>query len=345
MPIPGGLLPTLPAQQAQFNELAAVTRRAFMGFCVIQIYNNSPGMASFLASAQSAGGGVSSVTVPVQGAPLVQAGVAGYDGNFQPPPALTALRNAEFNLKLYVCPVPFLGTEGLVQVDFAIIPIVEARMNDMTNATMHLMSSDLYSTEDADDRPLHIVGLNGAIDDGSEQEVYGNIDRTENDWWKSYVRDAGGVPPTRKEMLAWIVGLNKYCGEHPSFALTDAGTWTALAQDYVGAESYVITPGTAFDTDGDRPRAAFKALDVAGVPVFFDPYVPTESNGTVWLVNSNYLNAYWHDNASFNFSGWHSTIPNYTLGYIGLLINAWELVNVKPKTCGRITGFEGVSGL
>jgi hypothetical protein len=336
------MLPTLPAQQAQFNELAAVTRRAFMGFCVLQIYNNSPLMASGLANAQSAGGGVSSVTVPVQGAPLVQAGVAGYDGNFQPPPALTALQNAEFNLKLYVCPVPFLGTEGLVQIDFAIIPIVEARMNDMTNATMHLMATDAYASITD---PLHVVGLNGAIDDGTNVVTYGNISRTANTWWQSYVRAAGGVPPTRKELLAWIVGLNASCGEHPSFAVTDAGTWAALAQDYVGAESYVITPGNAFDTDGDRPRAAFKALDCAGVPIFFDPYVPTASNGTIWLVNSNYLNFYWHDNAAFNFSGWHSTIPNYTLGYIGLLINAWEIVNVKPKCSGRITGFQGVTGL
>jgi hypothetical protein len=313
-----------------------------MGFCVVQIYRNSPGMAAFLSNSQSAGGGVSSVTVPVQGAPLVQAGVAGYDGNFQPPPALTALQNAEFNLKLYVCPVPFLGTEGLVQVDFAIIPIVEARMNDMTNATMHLMSTDLYSTTGG---PLHIVGLDGAIDNGSTINVYGNIDRTANTWWQSYQRDATGALASRKELLAWIVGLNQFGGEHPSFGLTDAGTWAALAQDYVGAESYVITPGTGFDTDGDRPRSAFKALDVAGVPIFFDPYVPTTSAGTVWLVNSNYINAYWHDNAAFNFSGWHSTIPNYTLGYIGLLINAWELVNVKPKTCGKITGFTGVTGL
>ena len=340
MPVQGGLL---PAAGPQFNELAAITRRAFIPQLIVQIYNASPLMASLLANAQSAGGGVSSVTVPVQGSPLVVASAAGYDGTFSPPPSLQGVLDAEFNLQLVLTPVPFLGTEGLVQVDHAVIPLIQARMNDCTNATMHFMAQDAYSNVTLTNN--RVIGLDGAIDDGTNLATYGNISRTTNTWWQSYVRAGGGVAPTRKNVLQWIVGLNAFAGEHPSFGVTDAGTWAALAQDFVGAESYQITPGNAFDSDGDRPRAAFKALDVAGMPLFMDPYVPAADAGTIYMINSNYLNAYWHDQAAFAFSGFESTIPNFQLGYLGVLVNCWQIVNTKPKTCARVTGFTGVAGL
>jgi hypothetical protein len=334
MPVAGGLLP--PSGQ-QFTELAAITRRAFIPQLIVQIYNASPLMASFLANAQSAGGGVSSVTVPVQGSPLVVASSAGYDGSFTPPPPLTGVQDAEFNLQLVLTPIPFLGMEGLVQVDHAVIPLIQARMNDATNATMDFMATTAYANISLTNNQA--IGLDGAIDDGTNLVVYGGINRTANPWWKSYIKASGGGNPTRKNVMQWIVGLNKYCGEQPSFGVTDAGTWANLAQDFVGAESYMITPGNAFDTDGDRPRAAFKALDVAGVPVYMDPYFPTADNGNIQLVNSNYLNAYWHDQAAFNFSGFESTIPNFQIGYVGVVVNAWQIVNTKPKSCGRVTGF------
>jgi hypothetical protein len=334
MPVSGGLL---PASGAQFSELAAITRRAFIPQLIVQIYNASPLMAALLANAQSAGGGVSSVTVPVQGSPMVVASAAGYDGSFTPPPALTGVLDAEFNLQLVLTPIPFLGMEGLVQVDHAVIPLIQARMNDATNATMDFMATDAYSNVSLTNN--RVLGLDGAIDDGTNLVVYGNINRTANVWWKSYVKASGGGNPTRKNVMQWIVGLNRYCGEQPSFGVTDAGTWANLAQDYVGAETYMITPGNAFDSDADRPRAAFKALDVAGVPIYMDPYFPVADAGQIDLVNSNYLNAYWHDQAAFAFSGFESTIPNFQIGYVGVLVNAWQIVNTKCKSCGRITGY------
>jgi hypothetical protein len=334
MPVAGGLL---PSSGPQYAELAAITRRAFIPQLIVQIYNASPLMAALLANAQSAGGGVSSVTVPVQGSPMVVASAAGYDGSFTPPPPLTGVQDAEFNLQLVLTPIPFLGMEGLVQVDHAVIPLIQARMNDATNATMDFMATGAYANTSLTNN--QVIGLDGAIDNGTNLVTYGNINRTANPWWQSYVRASGGGNPTRKTVMQWIVGLNAFCGEQPSFGVTDAGTWANLAQDFVGAETYMITPGNAFDTDGDRPRAAFKALDVAGVPIYLDPYFPVADAGNIDFVNSNYLNAYWHDQAAFNFSGFESTIPNFQIGYVGVVVNAWQIVNVKPKANGRITGW------
>ena len=71
MAIGGGILPATGS--SQFNELTYVTRRAFIPKLVVQLYNSTPLMAALIANSQQASGGVSSVTVPVQGAQFVNA--------------------------------------------------------------------------------------------------------------------------------------------------------------------------------------------------------------------------------------------------------------------------------
>ena len=143
MPIGGGIIPASGSQQ--YTELTYVTRRAFIPKMVVQIYNSTPLMAALIANSQTASGGVSSVTVPVQGSQFVNAQWSDYSGSFAQPSVQQGAYNAEFNLKLLVSPVPFLGMEGAVQQDYAIIPLIEARMNDATNVMMDAMATSLYN--------------------------------------------------------------------------------------------------------------------------------------------------------------------------------------------------------
>jgi len=69
MPIGGGILPA--SGSSQYNELTYVTRRAFIPKLVVQLYNSTPLMAALIANSQTASGGVSSVTVPVQALSLL----------------------------------------------------------------------------------------------------------------------------------------------------------------------------------------------------------------------------------------------------------------------------------
>ena len=108
-------------------------------------YNSTPLMAALIANSQQASGGVSSVTVPVQGAQFVNAQWSDYSGSFNQPAVQQGAFNAEFDLKLMIAPVPFLGMEGAVQQDAAIIPLIEARMNDATNVMMDAMAYSLYN--------------------------------------------------------------------------------------------------------------------------------------------------------------------------------------------------------
>ena len=113
MAIGGGIIPVTGSNQ--FNELTYVTRRAFIPKMVVQIYNSTPLLAALIANSQQASGGVSSVSVPVQGAQFVNAQWSDYSGSFAQPSVQQGSYLAEFTLKLMICPVPFLGMEGAVQ--------------------------------------------------------------------------------------------------------------------------------------------------------------------------------------------------------------------------------------
>jgi hypothetical protein len=332
MAIGGGILPATGS--AQFNELTYVTRRAFIPKLVVQLYNSTPLMAALIANSQSASGGVSSVTVPVQGAQFVNAQWSDYSGSFAQPSVQQGAYNAEFDLKLMISPVPFLGMEGAVQQDAAIIPLIEARMNDATNVMMDAMATALYNNTT---NTQQFIGLPAAV---ANSGTYGNIDRGTYTWWKSSQYAAGSVNPTRQNILQYISGTVKNGAEMPSFGVCGFGTWTLLAQDFVGQEQYVITPGAGFDGETNGPQAAFRALMVAGVPIYPDPYCP---EGTVYFLNTNYLSLYIHEQGSFVFTGFESTLPNWQIGYVGAVLMIAELVNVKPKSMTKVTGYNYLS--
>ena len=332
MAIGGGILPATGS--SQFNELTYVTRRAFIPKLVVQLYNSTPLMAALIANSQQASGGVSSVTVPVQGAQFVNAQWSDYSGSFAQPSVQQGAYNAEFDLKLMISPVPFLGMEGAVQQDAAIIPLIEARMNDATNVMMDAMATALYNNTT---NTQQFIGLPAAI---SSSGTYGNINRSTYSWWQSKQYAAGNVNPTRQNVLQYISGTVKNGAEMPSFGVCGFGTWTLLAQDFVGQEQYVITPGSGFDGDTNGPQAAFRALMGAGEPIYPDPYCP---EGTMYFINTNYLSLYIHEQGSFVFTGFESTLPNWQIGYVGAVLMIAELINVKPKAMTQVTGFNYLS--
>jgi hypothetical protein len=322
----------IPASGAIASELSSVVRRAFMPRVYVQLWKSAPLMAALLSSAQVATGGLSPITAPLQGAPMVSGQWVDYSGSFQQPGVQPGIQNAEFNLKAFVSTIPFLGMEGLVQLDYSVVPLIEARMNDSTNVTIDTFATSLFNNVS---NQQQLIGLPAAIDDGTFAVSYGGVSRTSNAFWKStYVHGAGNVTPTRNLMLQFISQVSKTTGEMPTIGIMGFGTWTLLAQDFTSQERYNITPGNAFGAD-KKVEALFRALDVAGVPFYADPYCP---EGVLYLINTNYLSLFLHERAAFSFTGFESTLPNNQLGYIGAILSLLELVDVKCKAHGKFDG-------
>ena len=156
-----------------------------------------------------------------------------YSGSFEQPGVKPGIQDAEFDLKAFVSTIPFLGMEGLVQLDYSVVPLIEARMNDSTNVTIDTFANSLYNNVA---NTQQMIGLPAAIDDGTFSATYGGISRTTNTFWKStYVHGNGNVTPTRNLMLQYISQVSKTTGEMPSIGVMGFGTWTLLAQDFTSA--------------------------------------------------------------------------------------------------------------
>jgi hypothetical protein len=257
----------------------------------------------------------------------------GYDGSFNQPGVVPGIQNAEFNLKGYVTAIPFPGMEGLVQIDFSVIPLIEARMNDATNVTLDRFTSDIFTNVS---NQQAMVGLPAAVDDGTFAGTYGGIARATNTFFKStYVHNVALVAPTRNLMLQYLAQVAKLTGELPKMGLMGLGCWTQLAQDFTSQERYNITPTANFGEG--KVDTLFRALDVAGVPFYGDPNLP---EGTLYLLNTDYLSLMLHHRAAFYFTGFESTLVNGQFGYLGAILTLLELINVKPKAHGKFDGLQ-----
>lgn len=322
-----GIMPTNPGQ---FNELVAITRRAFVPTLYVQFGQASPTLAGLMQHAKTASGGINSVTVPVQGQPLTIPQWSGYNGKFTQPQDIEGIQPAEFNLKGIITPLPFYGMQAAVQMDHAIIPKIEAVFNDAGNSTVDSISQAVWNNVT---NSQQLVGLMGAVDDGTNAASYGAIGRDVSTFWQSKVYSAGAVAPTRLNVLNYMAGVQKSSTEMPEMCVMGIGTWLQLAADFEGKESYFIQPGRGFDSMADRPRSLFRALDIAGVPVYADPYCP---EGIMMMLNTKYLSLYFHEMANFAFTGFESMLPQFQLGWIGAVVSLLELVCVKPRSQGRV---------
>ena len=324
--VPGG---------TQGTELSAITRRAFIPRLVMQIYQGCPLLTALIGNAQTAMGGISSVTLPVQGAPLVASQWSDFGASFNQPAYQAGVKNAEFNLKLAITPVPFLGTEALIQDAHAVVPRIEAVMNDATMNMKDMIATSLFGNTTQTNQ---VIGLPGAIDDGTTMATYGGLNRLTTDtYFVSRTQSMSSTAPTRALVMRNIASVFKQGSEMPTFGVMGVGTWMNLATDFVNNEAFPVYPdGKGFDQQTQGPRSGFTALMVAGVPIFADQYCP---EGTLFLVNSSYLGLYMHHMAQFAFTGFVSTLPNWQVGYIAAVLTLLELVNTKPKTCGKFTAY------
>ena len=122
----------------------------------------------------------------------------------------------------------------------------------------------------------------------------------------------------------------------PNLAVTSPRTWITLASDFVSQEQYWVTPGASFDVSTQGVRGAFTALMVGGVPIYQDPTCP---GGQILYLNTRYHSFYLHEAAAFSFTGFASTLPTLSLGYVGALVAVLENVNVKPASVLLSTGY------
>jgi hypothetical protein len=339
VPLPGqGVVPT----GALYNELTATTRRAFIPRLFVQIYYACPSLFFFMGGAQRAAGGLSQITIPVQGQSMVQGQFTGYGGGFNQPVITPGVQNLQFPLAYWVVPIPLPFGETVIQATDREISLLKARMNDAWAVTVQNMAGLTFSNNTSS--PLLPNSLYDAFDDGTNVTVYGGVTRTapgntslKGQYYvaSSSTGQSGAVGFTRKTMSNSLIAITDAAGgEAPTCVLMNPGDFATLNTDFVGVESIQYRPGPQFDMS-TAVRSSFPNLNVAGVPIFADHFVPL---GTVWYPNTKYTSMFMSEDAAFDFSGFYSLVPLGQIGQQGVVVLGYNVVSAKPSSGAHVVG-------
>ena len=328
--VPGGALGA---------QLAAITRRAFVPSVFVQIYQSHPLLSLLMANAQTARGGISQVTFPIQGASFVQFNWGSFAGDFPLPTDAAAIQDAQFNLKLGMVPVGFFGMEAILQSSEVVIPKLRAVMSDAAVVIKQSYAQALYSNNYANTQAWD--SLLQAYDDGTNVPSYGGITRQGTQYWQGQlINGTAGAATTRVGMAQLLTRVqNGAGGEAPDFAVMNPANWAVLMSDFMNLEMFTTKPRSIYDKD-DVVNAGFRAIRVMDTPIFLDPFCPV---GEMYIINSRYLSLYMSEYAPMTFSGFESQIPVGQISDIGVLISASDLCCAKPSSGAHVTGITGVA--
>ena len=338
MPIPGsGAVPS----GSLYAELSSVTRRAFVPRLFVQMYYSTPTFFYLMGNAQKVAGGLSQITIPVQGQSMVQGQFTGYGGGFNQPNLTPGIQNAQFNTCYWVVPVPLPFGETVIQASEREISLLKARMNDVYAVSVQNLAPLMFS---GSTNSLQPNGFADGFDNGTNYPSYGGINRLSagNSAWKGQYYSGSALTTgfTRKIMSQYIIQITDVAGgEAPTFGVMNPGDFATLNNDFIGVEQIFTKPGSEYSM-GTPVRSSFPNVNIAGVPIFADHFCP---KGTCYFINTKYTSFYLSEDAAFDFSGFYSLVPLGQIGQQGVTILGYNIVTAKPSANAVITGFAGSS--
>ena len=320
-------------------QLAALTRRAFIPSVYVQVYQSHPLLSLFMANAKAAKGGVSQITIPVQGSSFVSFNWGSFAGDFPVPTDQAAIQNAQFSLKIGMVPIGFFGMEAIVQSSEVVIPKLRAVMSDAAVVIKQAYAQALYANNYAN--PQVWDSLAQAYDDGTNVPSYGGISRTPGSFWSGQlINNTGAAATTKVGMAQLLTRIQSGAGgEAPDYMVMNPANWAELMSDFMSLEMFTTKPRSIYDKD-DVVNAGFRAIRVLDTPIFPDPFCPL---GSMFVVNSRYTGLYMNEYAPMTFSGFESQIAVGQISDIGVLISCADLVCAKPSSGAQITGITGAA--
>lgn len=344
MPLPGqGVVPT----GSLYTELTATTRRAFVPRLFVQLYFAAPSLFFLLGGAQRAAGGLSQITIPVQGASMVQGQFTGYGGGFNSPVVTPGVQNLQFPLAFWVVPIPLPFGETIIQATDREISLLRARMNDAWAVTAQNLAGLVFTNNTANS--LLPNSFYDAFDDGTNVSTYGGVNRTspgntslKGQYYTASVSagQSGNVGFVRKTMSNSLITIGDAAGgEAPTCVIMNPADFATLNSDFIGTEQIFNKPGQTHDMN-TGVRASFPNLNVAGVPIFADHFCPV---GQAWYVNTKYTALYGSEDAMFEFSGFHSLVPLGQIGQQGVIVTGYNVVSAKPSANAHVVGIANPS--
>jgi hypothetical protein len=298
-----------------------------------------------LGSSLKAGGGLSQLTIPVQGQSMVQGQYTGPSGGFNSPMVTPSLQQAQFPLVYWVVPVPLYFGERILQASTeTVISTLKARMNDVWAVTTQRFATDVFTNNTANS--LYPNSFVDGFDNGTNVATYGGINRNNqgNSFWQGQyynVASTWGSGGTRVLVSQAILQIQDVAGgELPDFAIMAPGDFSTLNKDFIGIEQ--INQGVGAEPYGlaTTIRSSFPNINIAGVPIYADHFCP---KGSMFFVNKRYTSMYLDEYMSFEFTGFQSLQILNQIGQQGTMVTGYNTVTAKPVANAILTGIGGAA--
>lgn len=315
------------------TQLSTLTRRSYLANAYCQLYTSAPTLVGLMANAGKEAGGMDNLMANVQFQQGVIPQWGDFTANFNAPQPVQMVQPAAWAYTMLMVPIPVYLNELLIQDEQKIQDVVELRMTDAGNSARDVLANSLFSNIT---NGQQLIGLDWAIDDGTNNATFGGIPRAGNVWWQSKRYNVNAAI-TRSLASLYIVGFTKYSGEKPDFGVAGPATWAQLMQDFLPLERYVPNSDKT-----DQYLSSFTAFDIMGVPIYLDPYA---TEGKIYFFNTNYLTIRIHRLADWEFVDFQSMVPAYQLNYVGVAVLLLQLINTKPRSCGILYNITGTAVL
>jgi hypothetical protein len=348
VPLPG--IGVAPSAGSVYNELTAVTRRAFVRKLFVQLYFASPSLFYLWGNAQKAAGGLNQVTIPLQGQSVVQGSFTNYGGGFNSPVVTPGVQNGQWNLAYWVVPIPLPFGETILQATDREVSLLKVRMNDAYAVTRQNIARLLYTNNSA--QPTYPNSFIDAFDNGTNVPTYGGINRTTagNSAFQGQYINAGAGTTWNTTYSTATLGWNRKAmssllskitdtagGEAPTFVVMNPADYATLNNDFQGIEEAFTTPGRSYTADTPI-RSSFPNLNVSGIPIFADHFTPV---GNLFACNCKYTNLYLSEDAAMDFSGFYSLVPLGQIGQQGIVVLGYDLISAKSSSGAWVYGYGG----
>lgn len=238
--------------------------------------------------------------------------------------------DAEFRLKQLYASIVFNGyEEASSKGELAIFKMAEIAMKDAEDALTDLISQQIFA-DGTGNSGKDLLGLEAAVDDGTNVATYAGINRTTYTWWKAQYNGTVGALTLAKMRAEYTAAARGGMTEKPDFIVAGLDAWNHYA-------SLVEANGTLQQPLGKNAEAfanqGFAQLSFMGVPVVYDEYCPTDQ---MYMLNSETIQLW--TKPGMTFKPTEMVKPANQDAKIGQILLYGELICTQPRSNAHLDG-------
>jgi len=228
----------------------------------------------------------------------------------------------------------------------AVIDYVQQKTEEATTDLKKSLIEQFYSDGTGTDSK-ELTGIQAYIDDSSNVNVYGSINRTDDTFWKAgYTASIGSLQLS--DMAAAYIDCTS-ATDQPTIIVTTETIFNALEALQTANQRYsssmdgyhkLTKEGVAKGSDGQVADMGFKALMYKGVPVVASEYCPATK---MFFINEEYLQMYCMDHPEFSTDKMGFAMSDYItpVDQDGVLFRIYYYANMvgsQPRRNHQLTG-------